>query len=149
MITHELQKAMRNIAVLDRRAQEANCRCEDVAGELKLIQASIATLRQEKQKIQQQKLEAVQWIDHWKSRSQVNGENINGLVQLSAESLELAEFSLLDLQAATCNFSESFKIGQGGYGAVYKGEMLDRTVAIKMLHPHSVQKQPEFCQEVN
>ncbi|CDP09046.1 unnamed protein product [Coffea canephora] len=147
VLTRELQKAMRNIAVLDSRAREANCRREDVAGELKLIQSSLASLRQERQKIQQQKIEAKQWLDHWKSGSQVNGENINGLVQFSGESLELAEFSLLDLQAATCNFSESFKIGRGGNGAVYKGEMLNRTVAIKMLHPHSIQKQPEFCQE--
>ncbi|KAL3530745.1 hypothetical protein ACH5RR_010067 [Cinchona calisaya] len=147
IITRELQKAMRNIAVLDSRAQEANRRCEAVAGELKLIQASVATLHQEKQKIQRQKIEAVRWLDHWKSRTHINGGNANGLIQLTAESFELAEFSLSDLQAATCNFSESFKIGKGGYGTVYKGEMLDRTVAIKMLHPHSTQKQPEFYQE--
>lgn len=139
---------MRNIAVLDSHAQEANCRCEDVAGHLKLIQASVVNLCKEKQKIQQQKIDAVQWLDHWRSRTQINSGNARGLAQLTVESFELAEFSLSDLEAATCNFSENFKIGQGGYGAVYKGEMLDRTVAIKMLHPHSIQKQPEFYQEV-
>ncbi|GFZ18010.1 U-box domain-containing protein kinase family protein [Actinidia rufa] len=72
----------------------------------------------------------------------------NGVIGFSEDSLELAEFSLADLQIATCDFSESFKIGQSGYGSVYKGEMMDRTVAIKKLHPHNMQRQSEFLQEV-
>lgn len=148
VLTGELQKAMRNITVLESRAQDANCRCKNVAGELKLIQVSLAALRQEKQKSQRQKIEAVQWLDHWKSRTQMSCANVNAPIQCAGELLELAEFSLSDIQSATCNFSESFKIGEGGYGSVYKGEMLDRTVGIKILHRHSIHKQPEFYQEV-
>lgn len=144
---------MRNIAVLDSRVQEANRRCNEVSGELKFIQASIATLQQEKQKIQHQKREALLWLDHWKNRARRVVSKANGFMQVTSDSvedsLELAEFTLSDLQSATCDFSESFKIGQGGSTEVYKGEMLGRTVAIKKLHPHNIQKQPEFLHEVS
>ncbi|PSR86705.1 Serine/threonine-protein kinase [Actinidia chinensis var. chinensis] len=147
-VTRELQKALRNIALLDSRAQEANRRREEAGGELKLIQASIAALQHEKQKIQQQKMESTRWLDHWRSRGQAVGTTHNGVIGFTEDSLELAEFSLTDLQTATCDFSETFKIGQSGYGSVYKGEMMDRTVAIKKLHPRNMQQQSEFLQEV-
>ncbi|XP_031100396.1 U-box domain-containing protein 33-like [Ipomoea triloba] len=147
-ISCKLQMAMRNIALLDSRAQEANNRCEEVAGELKLIQNSIATLRKEKQKLQQQKDEAAHWLNRWRSSGKAKGVNTNGAINFRVDSSELVEFSFSDLQIATCDFSESFKIGEGGYGGVYKGELLDRSVAIKKLHPHYMQRQSEFLQQV-
>ncbi|KAM7496552.1 hypothetical protein LguiA_020966 [Lonicera macranthoides] len=147
-VMKQLQKAMRNIALLDSRAIEANRRCEEAAGELRLVQASIATLRQEKQKIQRQKVEAMRWLDRWKNHGQDEGEIYNGFGGFSEDSTKVAEFLLSDLQTATCDFSECFKIGQGGHGCVYKGEMLDRTVAIKQLHPRTMQGQSEFQLEV-
>ncbi|KAL5814511.1 hypothetical protein ACOSQ4_025152 [Xanthoceras sorbifolium] len=147
-VTRELQKTMRNVALLDSRVQEANRRCDQAAGELKFIHASIATLRQEKQRIRRQKIEAVRWLERWRSRGQAGATNCNGFIEFVEDLPESAEFSLADLQTATCDFSESFKIGQGGFGCVYKGEMLGRTVAIKKLHPHNMQGQSEFQQEV-
>ncbi|CAA3022162.1 U-box domain-containing 33-like isoform X1 [Olea europaea subsp. europaea] len=147
-ITYELHKTMRNIALLDSRVREANRRREEVAGELELIQASIATLRKEKQKLQRQKNEATRWLHRWKSHGQYGDAEPDKTFWLTGDTSELAEFSLSDLHAATCNFSESFRIGQGGYGTVYKGEMLDRTVAIKKLHPYAMQGQTEFHKEV-
>ena len=139
---------MRNVALLDSRAQEANRRCDEATEELKLIQASIATLQYEKQKIRRQKMEAMHWLDRWRSRGQAGTSHCNGFIGVFEDLPELAEFSLSDLETATCNFSESFKIGQGGNGSVYKGEMLDKTVAIKKLHPHNMQGQSEFQREV-
>lgn len=146
-ITRELQKAKRNVALLGSRAQEANRRQDEATGELKVIQASVATLRHEKQRIRRQKMEAMSWLERWKSHGQAGAASCNGFTSFG-DLPELAEFSLSDLQTATCNFDESFKIGQGGYGCVYKGEMLDKTVAIKKLHPHHLQGQSEFQQEV-
>ncbi|KAK3001632.1 hypothetical protein RJ639_021542 [Escallonia herrerae] len=143
----QLHKAMRNIALLDTQAEEASRRRDEAAGELKLVQASIATLRHEKQKIQRQKMEAMRWLELWKTRRQAASANCSGFIRFNKDSTELAEFSLSDLQTATCNFSESFKIGQGGFGCVYKGELMDRTVGIKKLHPHNMQRQSEFQQE--
>ncbi|XVF05509.1 hypothetical protein REPUB_Repub05bG0178300 [Reevesia pubescens] len=146
-VTRELQKTMRNVALLNSRAQEAKHRHDEAAGELKLIEASIATLRQEKQRIRQQKMEAVRWLERWRSRGQAGAATCNGFIGLVEDLPELAEFSLADVQSATCNFSESFKIGKGGHGVVYKGEMLGRTVAIKKLYPHNMQGRSEFQQE--
>ncbi|XVE59254.1 hypothetical protein DITRI_Ditri05aG0031100 [Diplodiscus trichospermus] len=146
-LTRELQGTMRNVALLNCHAQEANRKRDEADEELKLIQASIATLRQEKQRIRQQKMEAVRWLERWRSRGQAGAATCNGFIGLVEDLPELAEFSLADVQTATCNFSESFKIGKGGHGCVYKGEMLGRTVAIKKLYPHNIQGQSEFQQE--
>lgn len=147
-ITYELRKAMRNIALLDSRTQEANRQREEIAGELSLIHSSLVTLRKEKQKLQQQTGEAVHWINSWKNRGNDGGLSPNYLTEC-AESLELVEFSLSDLETATCNFSESFRIGQGGYADVFKGEFSDKTVAIKQLHPHNMQRQSQFFEQVS
>lgn len=39
-----------------------------------------------------------------------------------------AQFTMEDILKATRNFSPSFKIGQGGFGTVYKGRLEDGTV---------------------
>lgn len=144
-----LQRTMRNIALLDNRAQEANRRQDEAAEELSLIQASISTLWQEKQQIRRQKMEALRWLERWRSRGQVGAAHCHAVIGFAEELPELAEFSLSDLQSATCNFSESFKIGEGGYGCIYKGEMLGRTVAIRKLYIHNMQGPAEFHQEVS
>ncbi|RDX81463.1 U-box domain-containing protein 33, partial [Mucuna pruriens] len=149
-ISGELQMTMRNIALLDSHAQEANRRRDEAADELSLIEESISTLWQERQQIRRQKMEALRWLERWRSRGQVGAAaaHCNGFIGFAEELPELAEFSLSDLQNATCNFSNSFKIVQGGYGCIYKGEMLGRTVAIKKFHQHNMQGPLEFRQEV-
>nr|GMD73478.1 U-box domain-containing protein 33-like [Ipomoea batatas] len=116
-----------------------NNRYEGVATKLKLLQASTSTLKQGKQ---QQKDDG--WANH-RGKSHGRGE---GAIVFTKDSSELVEFSYSDLQIATCNFSESFKIGESGYGTVYKGELLDRTVVIKKLHTHNLQSHSEFLQQV-
>lgn len=148
-ITRELCRTRRNVALLDSRTQEATRRHDEAAGELKLVQESIASLGQEKQKIRRQKIEALHWLERWKSRGHGGATSCNGLVGFIEQLPELAEFSLSDLQTATCNFSESFIVCQGGYGSIYKGEMLGRTVVIRRLHSYIVQGESEFQQEVN
>ena len=49
-------------------------------------------------------------------------------------------FRLLDLSEATAGFSSENVIGEGGFGKVYKGTLLDGTnVAVKRLDPLSLQ----------
>ena len=59
-----------------------------------------------------------------------------------------SEFSSLEIEEATQNFDPSLKIGEGGYGSIYKGLLRHTLVAIKMLNAHSMQGPSEFQQEV-
>lgn len=58
------------------------------------------------------------------------------------------EFSFSEIEEATDNFNPSRKIGEGGYGSIYKGLLRHTEVAIKMLHPNSLQGPSEFQKEV-
>ncbi|GJN29408.1 hypothetical protein PR202_gb17634 [Eleusine coracana subsp. coracana] len=53
-----------------------------------------------------------------------------------------------ELERATDNFSTSLKIGEGGFGCVFKGILRNMTVAIKVLKPDNLQGQSQFEQEV-
>uniref|UniRef100_A0A2P2IUA3 Uncharacterized protein MANES_15G092500 n=1 Tax=Rhizophora mucronata TaxID=61149 RepID=A0A2P2IUA3_RHIMU len=58
-------------------------------------------------------------------------------------------YSYKDLRLATNNFSPDNKIGEGGFGSVYKGRLKDDTVvAIKVLSAHSSQGVREFLNEI-
>ncbi|KAL0727223.1 hypothetical protein Bca4012_023316 [Brassica carinata] len=64
----------------------------------------------------------------------------------TADSLQLDYRSI---QTATADFAESNKIGQGGFGEVYKGTLSDGTeVAVKKLSKSSGQGDAEFKNEV-
>lgn len=58
------------------------------------------------------------------------------------------EFSLEEIKQATENFSALRKIGEGGFGPVYKGFLRNTMVAVKKLDPESLQSRTEFEQEV-
>uniref|UniRef100_A0ACD5UMH1 Uncharacterized protein n=1 Tax=Avena sativa TaxID=4498 RepID=A0ACD5UMH1_AVESA len=69
--------------------------------------------------------------------------------QEEAEKSELPLFSLGTLAAATGGFSESNKLGQGGFGLVYKGRLPGgEEVAVKRLSKSSGQGCEEFKNEV-
>ncbi|CAN6708199.1 unnamed protein product [Malus baccata var. baccata] len=62
---------------------------------------------------------------------------------------ELPLFSLRSLAAATNNFSEANKLGEGGFGPVYKGILIaNEEVAIKRLSKKSGQGHEEFMNEL-
>lgn len=59
-------------------------------------------------------------------------------------------FTLKQIKAATKNFDASNKIGEGGFGPVYKGQLLDGTlVAVKQLSSQSKQGNREFLNEIS
>jgi chromosome segregation ATPase len=61
---------------------------------------------------------------------------------------KFSEFSLSEIEEATESFNESMKIGEGGYGNIYKGILRQTKVAIKRLHSQSTQGPSEFQMEV-
>ncbi|KAL5839803.1 hypothetical protein ACOSQ4_012411 [Xanthoceras sorbifolium] len=62
---------------------------------------------------------------------------------------EMHCFSLTAIQTATNNFSDANKLGQGGFGPVYKGELPNgKEIAVKRLSIRSSQGLEEFRNEV-
>ncbi|XP_028770412.1 U-box domain-containing protein 33 isoform X2 [Neltuma alba] len=59
------------------------------------------------------------------------------------------EFSFPEIEEATNNFNPSRRIGEGGYGSIYKGVLRHTEVAIKMLNLNSLQGPSEFQKEVD
>ncbi|KAG0532329.1 hypothetical protein BDA96_04G099300 [Sorghum bicolor] len=66
----------------------------------------------------------------------------------AAEGLEFPVVSLKDVIAMTNNFHNSFMIGQGGFGKVYKAKLDGQEIAIKRLHRDSEQGIVEFRNEI-
>ena len=58
------------------------------------------------------------------------------------------KYTIEEIEAATDSFSESRKIGEGGYGPVYKCYLDHTPVAVKVLRPDSAQGKSQFQQEV-
>ncbi|KAI4376372.1 hypothetical protein MLD38_014141 [Melastoma candidum] len=58
------------------------------------------------------------------------------------------KYSIEEIETATNNFSEFLKIGEGGYGPVYKGYLDHTQVAVKVLRPDAAQGRAQFLQEV-
>ncbi|EER99493.1 cysteine-rich receptor-like protein kinase 6 isoform X2 [Sorghum bicolor] len=73
------------------------------------------------------------WIVCKKRTSQ--GTNLSHQTYMveDIESIKSILLSLSSLQVATNNFDESNKLGEGGFGAVYKGDLFGREVAVKRL----------------
>ncbi|EOY28568.1 Cysteine-rich protein, putative [Theobroma cacao] len=62
---------------------------------------------------------------------------------------ESLKFNLATIEAATNNFSSDNKIGEGGFGEVYKGKLSNgQEVAVKRLSKSSVQGAEQFKNEV-
>ncbi|XP_060668621.1 probable LRR receptor-like serine/threonine-protein kinase At1g53430 isoform X2 [Ziziphus jujuba] len=69
--------------------------------------------------------------------------------ELRGIELQTGYFTLRQIKAATNNFDPSNKIGEGGFGPVYKGVLSDGSViAVKQLSSRSKQGNREFVNEI-
>ncbi|GMQ04205.1 hypothetical protein CsSME_00049704 [Camellia sinensis var. sinensis] len=65
------------------------------------------------------------------------------------EKLELPIFDMITIATATNKFSDTNKIGEGGFGPVYKGQLsIGKDIAVKRLSTSSKQGVDEFKNEV-
>ncbi|KAK8633352.1 hypothetical protein V6N13_014198 [Hibiscus sabdariffa] len=68
---------------------------------------------------------------------------------LKGVELQTSSFSLRQIKAATNDFDASNKIGEGGFGPVYKGTLPDgKVIAVKQLSARSKQGNREFVTEI-
>ncbi|KAL5716570.1 hypothetical protein ACHQM5_018240 [Ranunculus cassubicifolius] len=74
---------------------------------------------------------------------------ISKMDKLKGLDLQTGTFTLRQIKAATNNFDPANKIGEGGFGPVYKGNLLDGTIiAVKQLSSKSKQGNREFVNEI-
>lgn len=62
--------------------------------------------------------------------------------------LRYRKYTIEEIETATVDFAEARKIGEGGYGPVYRGELDHTAVAIKVLRPDAAQGRSQFQREV-
>ncbi|KAK7252218.1 hypothetical protein RIF29_36019 [Crotalaria pallida] len=73
----------------------------------------------------------------------------SGSGERNMDDLELPLFDFNTVTMATNNFSEESKLGQGGFGVVYKGRLIEgHEIAVKRLSKNSGQGIEEFKNEV-
>ncbi|XP_059282070.1 probable LRR receptor-like serine/threonine-protein kinase At1g07650 [Lycium ferocissimum] len=76
-------------------------------------------------------------------------EKVSADRELKGLDLQAGLFTLRQIKAATKNFDPANKIGEGGFGSVYKGLLSDGTViAVKQLSAKSKQGTREFLNEI-
>ncbi|XP_022737175.1 U-box domain-containing protein 35 [Durio zibethinus] len=75
-------------------------------------------------------------------------EKRKALDALANSDFRYRKYTIEEIEAATQFFSQSLKIGEGGYGPVYKARLDHTPVAIKVLRPDAAQGRSQFQQEV-
>ena len=75
-------------------------------------------------------------------------EKDQALNVLARNDIRYRQYTLEEIENATQSFSLSMKIGEGGYGPVFKGQLDHTNVAIKILRPDASQGRKQFLREV-
>ncbi|KAJ4977104.1 hypothetical protein NE237_002210 [Protea cynaroides] len=97
---------------------------------------------------------SVWYLWKWKNKIRLEGSEVDNGEQDTVDKshmddLELHAFDLATIAMATDNFSVSNKLGEGGFGPVYKGELSNgQEIAVKRLSKNSLQGIDEFKNEV-
>ncbi|XP_027339742.1 U-box domain-containing protein 35-like [Abrus precatorius] len=82
-------------------------------------------------------------------RISIESEQKNKTVDVMGHSPAMyRKYTIEEIEEATNFFSNSLKIGEGGYGPVYRCELDHTPVAIKVLKPDAAQGRSQFQQEV-
>lgn len=122
-------------------------------------EAAMSAAEKERVKCQEavQAAEAAQKVAESESlrRLKIDGETLRETVEmkkmldtLSRSNIKYRRYSIEEIEQATDGFACSRKIGEGGYGPVYKCYLDHTSVAVKVLRPDAAQGRLQFLQEV-
>ncbi|CAK9165941.1 unnamed protein product [Ilex paraguariensis] len=122
-------------------------------------EAALAIAEKEKAKCRAaiEAAEAAQRIAELEAQKRINAEmkalkeseeKKKVLDVLAKSDVRYRKYSIEEIERATEYFAESRKIGEGGYGPVYRCCLDHTSVAIKVLRPDAAQGRSQFQQEV-
>lgn len=122
-------------------------------------ETALAIAEMEKAKCQAaiEAAEAAQKIAELEAQKRLNAElkakheaeeKKRALDALVQNDVRYRKYTIEEIEVATNEFSAAFKIGEGGYGPVYKASLDHTPVAIKALRPDAAQGRKQFQQEV-
>ncbi|KAK3211205.1 hypothetical protein Dsin_015911 [Dipteronia sinensis] len=122
-------------------------------------EAAIAIAEKEKAKSKAaiEAAEAAQRIAELESQKRISAEmkamreaeeKRKALDALAHSDVRYRKYTIEEIESATEFFADSRKIGEGGYGPVYKCYLDHTQVAIKVLRPDAAQGRSQFQQEV-
>ncbi|XP_062220519.1 U-box domain-containing protein 52-like [Phragmites australis] len=75
-------------------------------------------------------------------------ERLRSMGAGARETVRYRKYTIEEIELGTDHFNEARKVGEGGYGPVYKGHLDHTPVAIKVLRPDAAQGRSQFQQEV-
>ncbi|XP_024013531.1 U-box domain-containing protein 32 isoform X2 [Eutrema salsugineum] len=88
-------------------------------------------------------------IDHENAIKEVN--TLKRLIKgknVESSGSEMLDYSFMEINEATNEFDPSWKLGEGKYGSVYKGNLQNLQIAVKMLPSYGSQNHFEFERRV-
>ncbi|KAL6556526.1 hypothetical protein OROGR_005814 [Orobanche gracilis] len=155
-LKQELKQTMDIAMELQRWKMEEQRRLEEarLAEEAAL---ALAEKEKAKSKAALEHAEAAQRLAELEAQKRINAEMkalkeaeeksrvLNSLVQSDAR---YRKYTIEEIEVATEYFAQSRKIGEGGYGPVYKCYLDHTPVAVKVLRPDATQGRSQFQQEV-
>ncbi|KAF5748057.1 U-box domain-containing protein 52-like [Tripterygium wilfordii] len=118
---------------------------------------AIAEKEKAKSKAAIEAAEAAQRIAELEAQKRINAEmkalkeaedKRRAFDALTQSDVRYRKYTIQEIEAATEFFTESRKIGEGGYGPVYKCYLDHTRVAMKVLRPDAAQGRSQFQQEV-
>ncbi|KAK8497482.1 hypothetical protein V6N12_018000 [Hibiscus sabdariffa] len=137
----ELQAALDQKSSLEKQLAESEKEVEELNEKILSAVELLQNYKKEREELQMERDNALKEAEELrKNRVESSGAHRHQF---------FTEFSFAEIEEATLNFDPSLKIGEGGYGSIYKGILHHTIVAIKLLHSDSLQGPSEFQQEVD
>ncbi|KAI3493482.1 hypothetical protein L1887_41874 [Cichorium endivia] len=141
-ISQELQTALEQKSSLESQIADLDQTVHELEQKMFSAVDLLKNYKKERDELQVECDDAVRLLEEMREKERGEGSSSNA-------ARFYTEFSFSEVKDATCNFDPSLKIGEGGYGSIFRGSLRHTDVAIKMLHSHSLQGPSEFQQEVN
>ncbi|KAL4567074.1 hypothetical protein LXL04_022646 [Taraxacum kok-saghyz] len=142
-VSQQLQTALEQKSSLESQIIDLDQSVNDLEHKMFSAVDLLKTYKKERDELQAECDEALAILEEMKTKERTEGSSSN-----SNATRFYTEFSFSEVKDATCNFDPDLKIGEGGYGSIFRGSLRHTDVAVKMLHSHSLQGPSEFQQEV-